>query len=339
MNPDSTFWRERRVLVTGCTGLAGAWAVRALLDHGAHVVGLVRDESTRSDLTASLDRIDVVRGRVEDYLSLERTLVEYEVRTVLHLAGQSLDAVARRAALSALETNVKGTWCLLEACRRSGLHPQVVVASSAGVYGPSGNSPVAEDAPLLATQPLETSKACADLLARCYGRTYGLPIAVVRCAELFGGGDLNWSRLVPGVIRAAVRGERPVVRTAAATPRHFLYVKDLAAALLHLAEALARRPGLAGEAFNLAGESPSTGPEVAQSLLRLLDVPSEVDLRPGDDAPAALDCDKAREVLGWSPHYGLEEALAETVLWYRIHFAMQGGADRPHAGQRRRRAA
>src|SRR5947209_13759615 len=190
MNPGDTFWRDRRVFVTGCTGLVGAWTTRRLLERGAHVVGLVRDRASGSELLRSglLDRMDVVHGELESEPLLERALAEYEIQTVLHLGAQTIVGIANRSPLSTFEANIKGTWCVLEAARRCGHNPQVVVASSDKAYGDQPALPYTEESPLLARHPYDVSKACADMLALTYAHTYGLAVCVSGCGTVYGGG-------------------------------------------------------------------------------------------------------------------------------------------------------
>ena len=208
------FWQDRRVLVTGCTGLVGSWTVKALLKRGAHVVGLIRDHVAGSELLRrnTLCRMDVVRGCIEDEAFLERVLAEYEIQTVFHLAAQAIVGTANRSPLSTFETNIKGTWCLLEAARRCGKAPDVIIASSDKAYGTHAELPYREDAPLLRSTRT-TSVRPADMLALTYHRTYGLPVCVTRCGNFYGGGDLNWNRIIPGTIRSIFRGERPILRS------------------------------------------------------------------------------------------------------------------------------
>jgi CDP-glucose 4,6-dehydratase len=324
------FWQDRRTFVTGCTGLVGAWTVRALLERGAHVVGLVRDQVPGSELHRGgyLDRIDVVRGRVEDYHLLERSLAEYEIQTVIHLAAQTIVGIANRSPLSTFETNVKGTWCLLEAARRCGTHPQVVVASSDKAYGEQPVLPYTEEAPLQGRHPYDASKSCTDILALTYHNTYRLPVCVTRCGNFYGGGDLNWNRIVPGTIRAVLRGERPVLRSDGSNVRDYFYVKDGAAAYLHLAECMAHRPEVVGHAFNFSTEIQVTVLELTRLILRLMGSDLEPDVRneARHEIPHQyLSAAKARAMLDWTPRYCLEEALQETIAWYRAYFA--GGRD------------
>jgi CDP-glucose 4,6-dehydratase len=320
------FWQDRRVLVTGCTGLVGAWAVRALLERGAHVVGLVRDRVAGSELFRAglAGRIDVVRGAVEDYALLERTLAEYEVQTVLHLAAQTIVGIANKSPLSTFETNIKGTWCLLEAARRCGFCPHVVVASSDKAYGEQAVLPYTEEAPLEGRHPYDASKACADVLALTYHHTYRLPVCVTRCGNFYGGGDLNWNRLVPGTVRSVLRGQRPVLRSDGTYVRDYFYVKDGAAAYLHLAECMAGRPEVHGQAFNFSTETQVTALGMVQTILRLMGSGLEPDVRgeaTGEIRHQYLSAARARRVLGWRPAYTLEDALRETIAWYTDYLA------------------
>jgi CDP-glucose 4,6-dehydratase len=297
-----------------------------LLDRGAQVVGLIRDWVTGSELVHSglVRRIGVVRGCVEDQPLLERALAEYEIQTVIHLAAQTIVGIANRSPLATFETNIKGTWCLLEAARRCGTAPQVIVASSDKAYGDQAALPYTEEAPLRGRHPYDASKACADVLALTYHQTYRLPVCVTRCGNFFGGGDLNWNRLVPGTIRSVLRGERPVVRSDGRSLRDYFYVKDGAAAYLHLAECMARRPEVVGQAFNFSSESPLAVREMVQRILGLMRSDLEPEVR--DEARHEirhqyLSAAKARRVLDWEPTYGLDEALGETIVWYRDYFA------------------
>src|SRR5262245_804553 len=326
MGAGNGFWRDRRVFVTGCTGLVGAWTVRALLDRGAHVVGLVRDHVPGSELLRGglAGRIDVVRGDVADYALLERALAEYEIETVIHLAAQTIVGIANRSPLSTFETNIKGTGGLLEAARRCGYAPQVVVASSDKAYGAQQVLPYTEDAPLEGRHPYDASKSCADILALTYHHTYRLPVCVTRCGNFFGGGDLNWNRIVPGTIRAVLRGERPVIRSDGRYVRDYFYVKDGAAAYLHLAECMARQPEVVGHAFNFSTEIQVTVLEMVRRIVGLMGSGLEPDVRGearNEIQHQYLSAAKARRMLAWEPRYSLDEALAETVGWYREYFA------------------
>jgi len=324
-NPDP-FWRDRRVFVTGGTGLVGAWTVRALLERGAHVVGLIRDQVPGSELVQGgwLDRMDVVYGCVENQPLLERILAEYEIQTVIHLAAQTIVGIANRSPLSTFETNIKGTWCLLEAARRCGTAPQVIIASSDKAYGEQSALPYVEDAPLMGRHPYDASKSCADILAQTYHHTYRLPVCVTRCGNFYGGGDLNWNRIVPGTIRSVLRGLRPVIRSDGKYIRDYFYVKDGAAAYLHLAECLARQPGVAGQAFNFSTETQVSVLDLVDHVLRLMGSSLQPEVRSeatNEIRNQYLSASKARRMLGWRPIYTLDQGLQETISWYQDYLA------------------
>ncbi|MCA1684729.1 MAG: GDP-mannose 4,6-dehydratase [Planctomycetia bacterium] len=316
------FWQDRPVLVTGGTGLVGGWLVRSLLDAGADVVCLVRDGVPRSGLVRGglVDRVTVVRGDVRDQALVERALGEYEAATVFHLAAQTIVGVANRNPVGTFEANVRGTWALLEACRRSPAVGQIVVASSDKAYGDQERLPYDESTPLRGNHPYDVSKACSDLIAHAYAVSYGLPVAVTRCGNFYGGGDLNWNRIVPGTIRSALRGRRPVIRSDGRYVRDYFYVEDGAAAYMRLAEALAADPDLRGEAFNFSNETQVTVLDLVQKVLALLGSDLECDVR--DEASNEirrqyLNAEKARRILGWRPLFTLDEGLKRTVAWYR----------------------
>ena len=316
------FWANRRVLVTGCTGFLGSWLTAELITRGADVVGLVRDGVWRSPfyLEGIASRVDIVRGSVEDGVAVERTLNEYESDTVFHLAAQTIVGAANRNPLSTFEANVKGTWVLLDACRRSPMVTRVVVASSDKAYGEQDHLPYTEDLPLLARHPYDVSKSCADLIATAYHHTYGTPVCVTRCGNLFGPGDLNFNRIVPGTIRSALLGERPVIRSDGSPVRDYVYVKDAVSAYLKLAEKM-DSPALHGRAFNIGTGEPVS---VLELTRRLLDAAGRPGLEPlvqdtarGEILRQYLSTADARDILGWTPSAGLDDRLRETVAWYR----------------------
>jgi CDP-glucose 4,6-dehydratase len=323
--PDPAFWSERSVGVTGATGFLGSHLTHRLVELGARVAILVRDAVPPAPLTAGWwSRVAAASGAVEDTGTVERLLGDYEVQTVFHLAAQTQVGVANRNPGATWEANVRGTWSLLEAVRRSPGVGQVVLASSDKAYGAQPQLPYSEDMPLLAVNPYDVSKACADLVATCYARTYATPVAITRCGNLFGPGDHNWQRLVPGTIRSLLRGERPVIRSDGTMTRDYLYAADAVLAYLQLAEALAGDASIAGEAFNFSTEQPLSVLELVARIQRAAGTHLEPDIR----ATASheidhqyLSAEKARRVLGWSPRHTLEEALAETVDWYRAQLA------------------
>lgn len=315
------FWRDRPVFVTGCTGLLGSWLTADLVEQGANVVGLVRDTVPRTNfLKLGLEnRITLVRGEVEDYFLLERILNEYEIEAVFHLAAQTIVTIANRNPVSTFETNIKGTWNLLEACRRSPTVKRIVVASSDKAYGDQDTLPYREDAPLQGAHPYDVSKSAADLLATSYWQTYRLPVCVTRCGNLFGGGDLNFNRIVPGTIRSALRNEPPIIRSDGTLKRDYFYVRDAAEAYLQLAEQMDTLR-CHGEAFNFSLERPMTVWEITEAVLAQM---NKADLKPkilneasGEILNQFLSAEKARRVLGWKPRYSLAEGLKETIQWY-----------------------
>lgn len=330
MSQANGFWQDRRVFVTGCTGLVGAWTVRALLERGAHVVGLVRDQVAGSELVRGglLERIDVVHGCVENQPLLERALGEYEIQTVMHLAAQTIVGIANRSPLSTFETNIKGTWCLLEAARRCGTTPQVIVASSDKAYGDQDMLPYTEEAPLEGRHPYDASKSCTDILALTYHHTYRLPVCVTRCGNFYGGGDLNWNRIVPGTVRSVLRNERPVIRSDGSYIRDYFYVKDGAAAYLHLAECMARQPEVVGHAFNFSTEMQVTVLQMVSRIMSLMASKLQPDVRgeaQNEIKHQYLSAAKARRMLAWEPRYSLDAALDETIAWYRHFLASPEG--------------
>jgi CDP-glucose 4,6-dehydratase len=318
----SPFWRDRPTLVTGGSGLLGSWLVERLLQLEADVVCLLRDWVPRSELVRRnhLERVAVVRGDVRDQDLMERALGEYEIRTVFHLAAQTTVGVANRNPVSTFDANIRGTWSLLEACRRSPLVAQILVASSDKAYGAHPKLPYTEDAPLQGRHPYDVSKSCADLIAQSYAVSYRTPVAVVRCGNLYGGGDLNWNRLIPGTIRSVLRGETPIIRSDGTCVRDYLYVEDGVSAYVQLAEALADRRELTGEAFNFGHNRPLSVRAVAEMLLALMkraDLGLDVRNEATNEIPDQyLDATKARTVLGWTPSCTVEQGLERTIHWY-----------------------
>lgn len=327
--PDGGFWSDRPVLVTGATGLVGSWLVKRLLAVGANVVCLVRDWVPESELTRArlIDRVQIARGDVRDQGLWERVLGEYEIDTVFHLAAQTIVNIANRNPISTFESNIQGTWCAMEACRRSPLVKQIVLASSDKAYGEQLSLPYSENTPLEGRHPYDVSKSCADLIAQAYAKTYALPVAVTRCGNFYGGGDLNWNRLVPDTIRSAFRGRRPVIRSDGKPTRDYFYVEDGAAAYLLLAERLAADGDLAGHAFNFSSELPITALEMVQRILIRMDIRLEPEIRneATNEIPNQfLSAQKARSRLGWEPLFELDAGLDRTIAWYREYFEHRG---------------
>ncbi len=327
----TNFWRDRPTLVTGATGLVGTWVVRRLLELEADVVCLLRDWVPDSELVQAelIGQTNLVRGDLQDQAVLERVLGEYEVDTVIHLAAQTIVGVANRNPISSFESNIAGTWRLLEACRRSPLVRQIVLASSDKAYGDQPVLPYTEATALNGRHPYDVSKACADLIAQSYAATYGTPVVITRCGNFFGGGDLNWNRLVPGTIRSVLRGQPPVIRSDGQYVRDYFYVEDGAAAYLMLAERLAANASLRGEAFNFSNETPVTVIDLVARILRMMGsrlVPEVRNEASNEIREQRLDATRARTELQWSPAFSLDAGLRRTIDWYRKAFEQQAAA-------------
>lgn len=326
------FWKEgRRVFVTGATGIVGSWLVKELLAHGAYVVALVLDADPQSELYRSGDiqRVSVVNGALEDFWTLERAINLYEIDTVFHLGAQTIVGVAHRFPLPTFEANIRGTYNLLETCRlHSNMVRRVVIASSDKAYGEQPLLPYTENMPLNGRHPYEVSKSCADLIAQSYHHTYGLPVVITRCGNVYGGGDLNWSRIVPGTIRSLLRGERPIIRSDGTYVRDYIYVKDVGRAYMQLAKCL-DDSRVQGEAFNFSTEKPMTVLELVNVIQKLMNCehikPDIRNCAEGEIRSQHLSAEKARTILKWEPEFDLESGLRETIAWYRGFFTGETG--------------
>jgi CDP-glucose 4,6-dehydratase len=325
------FWRGRNVFVTGATGLLGSWVVSELVAQGANIVALVRDRVPFS-LLYSLGlhkKICSVSGEIEDYAKLERALAEYEIEVVFHLAAQTQVLIANRSPLSTFESNIRGTYMLLEACRHHKLTKAVVVASSDKAYGEAEKLPYDETTPLRGAHPYDVSKSCADLIAKSYGLSFGAPVCVTRCGNLYGGGDLNFARIIPGTIRSVHQNQAPVIRTDGTPRRDYFYVRDAVLAYMLLAEKMVTEEKRA-EAYNFSSDTPLSALEITSHILRLM---GRDDLNPvirgengGEIKDQWLSSKKARRELGWAPKFTLDEGLRMTIDWYLAYFA-----DDPHS--------
>jgi CDP-glucose 4,6-dehydratase len=332
----NSFWRDRSVFVTGGTGLLGSWLVKQLIDAGANVVCLVRDWVPQSELVRSrrIEQVTTVRGDILDRELIERTLGEYEVEVVFHLAAQTIVGIANRNPISTFSTNIEGTWNLLEACRRSPQVASIVVASSDKAYGDQEHLPYNETMPLQGRHPYDVSKSCADLIAQTYAASYNLPVAITRCGNFYGGGDLNWNRVVPGTIRSVIRGERPIVRSDGNFVRDYFYIEDGAAAYMLLAERLASDATLRGQAFNFSNESQVSVIDMVDLILRKMMSalrPEVLNQASNEIRHQYLSAERARSVLDWRPQFTLESGLDRTLAWYREFLGAP--AAKAHAGR------
>ena len=318
------FWTDRPVFVTGATGLLGSHLTRELVERGADVVCLVRDSVSRSYFhkLGLEEKVAIVRGQLEDYALLERAINEYEIEAVFHLGAQTIVGTANRNPLATFEANIRGSYNLLEACRRNAKKvKRIMVASSDKAYGAQPKLPYDEDSPLEGRFPYDCSKSCTDLITRSYFESYGVPACVTRCGNLYGAGDLNWNRLVPGTIRSALRGERPLIRSDGTFVRDYFYVEDAVAAYLELAENM-DRPEIVGQAFNFSDDKPLS---VVQMVDVILEACRRKDLQPVIQGEASneipeqfLSSAKAQRLLGgWKPRFGMKEALPRAIAWYR----------------------
>jgi len=317
------FWSHRRVFITGATGLVGSWLARDLVESGVYVVALVRDWDPLSEFMRSgtVHKTAVVNGSLQDYATLERAISEHEIDTVFHLGAQALVGTAYRSPLITFESNIRGTYNVLEACRvHAGLVKTVVIASSDKAYGECQDLPYSEDMAPLGRHPYDVSKSCADLLAQAYFRTYSLPVVIARCGNIYGGGDLNWSRIIPGTIRSLIQSEPPLIRSDGTMIRDYIYIKDIIRAYKLIAEA-SERSEIMGEAFNFGPQEPISVSEVVDLLRNLME---RQDLCPIilNQAKAEIPCqylsaEKAAGLLNWRPKHSLESGLHETINWYR----------------------
>jgi len=321
-----TFWRDRNVFVTGCTGLLGSWLTGFLVERKANVVGLIRDSVPRSNLRGrQLDEmINVVRGDVENYPLMERILNEYEIDTVFHLAAQTIVTIANRNPLSTFEANIKGTWNILEACRKSPTVTRIIVASSDKAYGDQLQLPYDEQTPLEGRHPYDVSKSCSDLICRAYYETYGLPVCVTRCGNFYGGGDLNFNRIVPGTIRSIIKGEAPVIRGDGKSIRDYFYIEDGAMAYMTLAEKMENQR-VRGEAFNFSNELQISVLDMVNLIIEKMGgelKPVIMNKASNEIVHQSLSAKKAHEMLDWHPYYALNDSLIKTIDWYKGFFEM-----------------
>lgn len=321
----NNFWEDRRVFVTGGSGFIGGWLIQALVQQGADVVALVRDWVPQSTLLKEdfSKHVTIVRGDLNSFPLLERIIAEYQIQSVIHLAAQTIVPIANKSPMSTFESNVMGTCQLLEAVRMTGIVDSVVVASSDKAYGDAPKLPYAETMPLAAVYPYDVSKACSDMIAHSYAKTFDLPIAITRCGNFFGGGDLNWNRIVPGTIRSAIRGNSPVIRSDGTLIRDYIYVEDAVDAYLTLSQKLSENPKLSGEAFNFSNETQASVKDLTSMILSMINSelkPQVLGENHGEIKAQFLDATKAKQKLDWCARHGLKDGLSKTIRWYQNYF-------------------
>ncbi|WP_162103001.1 MULTISPECIES: GDP-mannose 4,6-dehydratase [Bacillus] len=319
-----SFWKNKNVFVTGCTGLLGSYLVKELIEQGANVTGLVRDHVPQSNLYQGehIKKMNIVRGSLEDMAVMERALGEYEIDTVFHLAAQAIVGVANRNPISTFEANILGTWNILEACRKHPLIKRVIVASSDKAYGDQENLPYDENMPLQGKHPYDVSKSCADLISHTYFHTYGLPVCITRCGNLYGGGDLNFNRIIPQTIQLVLNGEAPEIRSDGTFVRDYFYIEDAVQAYLLLAEKMEEN-NLAGEAFNFSNEIQLTVLELVEKIMKKMNSnlkPKVLNQGSNEIKHQYLSAEKARKLLNWTPAYTIDEGLEKTIEWYTEFF-------------------
>ncbi len=313
-------------MITGATGLVGSWLARRLVEKGSSVVALIRDADPQSEFIKSglYKSSTLVLGELVNFKSIERAVNEHEIDTVFHLGAQTIVGTALRSPLSTFESNIRGSYHLLEACRRHGsLVQRIVIASSDKAYGSSDILPYTEEMPLCGKHPYDVSKSCTDLLAFSYSHTYGLPLAIARCGNIFGGGDLNWSRLIPGTIRSFYLNEAPIIRSDGTFTRDYVFIDDVVDAYLLLAQSV-HRENVQGAAFNFGPNAPASALEVVLMIQRLMNKPTIhpqiLNTAKAEIHDQSLNSQKAAETFGWRPKHTLEKGLIETIRWYENYF-------------------
>jgi CDP-glucose 4,6-dehydratase len=326
----SSFWADRTVFVTGGTGLLGSWLIHDLVEKKANVVALVRDNVPHSNINREkiLTNIITVRGDLENYPLIERILHEYEIETVFHLGAQTLVTIANNHPVGTFKANIEGTWNILEASRKTPSVERIVVASSDKAYGDQPILPYNEKTPLQGRHPYDVSKSCADLICQSYANTYHVPVCVTRCGNFFGGGDLNFNRIIPGTIKSVLLNKPPVIRSDGSNKRDYFYILDGVYSYELLAEKMENRK-IHGEAYNFSNETPQTVLDVVNKILHLM----KSDLKPIIENKATneikdqyLDSSKAARELKWKPKFDFDSALNDTIIWYNNFFKDLGYA-------------
>lgn len=317
-------WKNAHVLITGADGFIGSWIAKELINQGAEAYTILRDIKRQSNLDVLniKDKINIINGDLINLDVCTRVMNEYEIDTCFHIAAQAIVGAANRSPLSTFESNIKGTWNILESARLSKFITGIVVASSDKAYGVQDKLPYTEESPLIGFYPYDASKACADILARCYFKTYGLPISVTRNANTYGGGDLNFSRLIPDTVRSILNNVQPVIRSDGTPERDYMYIKDSVDAYLTLASNL-KRKDIQGEAFNFGSGKPVSVINLYNKIIKLMGkdvIPKILGAAKNEIDRQFLSIEKAKRLLKWEPKYSLDEGLKETIEWYKDFF-------------------
>lgn len=319
------FWKNKNVFITGVNGFVGSHLTESLIEKKANITALIKEEIPNSYiiLSKTIDKVNVVRGSLVDYELIKKTVDENNIEVCFHLGAQAIVTIANKKPLPTFESNIKGTWNLLEACRLSKTIKRIVIASSDKAYGDQEKLPYTEESPLLGLHPYDASKACTDILARTYFHSYNLPLAVVRCGNIYGPGDLNFSRIIPDTIRSLLKNQEPIIRSDGTPKRDYIYIKDVSNAYILLAKNLHREDVL-GEAFNFGNNNPISVLDLVNKIIKI----SGKDLKPkilgkgvlkGEIKNQYLAIEKARKVLNFEPAYSLEHGLKITWEWYKEH--------------------
>jgi len=321
------FWKDKNVFVTGATGLLGSWLTETLVLAGSHVIVLVRDWVPESLFVSqeTFQHVTIVRGDLCDLDVVERIINEYEIDTVFHLGAQTIVQTANRSPLSSFESNIKGTWIVLEACRHVCTVKRIVIASTDKAYGTQKILPYSEEMPLLAEHPYDVSKACADMIAHSYHVTYGLPVAITRCGNIYGGGDLNFNRIIPGTIKSLLNNERPIIRSDGMYIRDYIYIMDIIAGYMLLAENLHRQE-IQGESFNFSTNNRLSVLELVKQITGLMNSSLQPDVQniaKAEIKAQYLSSEKAAQLLGWKAQYDIRDGLKDTIAWYTHFFKKQ----------------
>lgn len=326
---NNTFWEGKHIFITGATGLLGSWLVAELVKLRANVTALMRDYVPNSLLITSgnIQKINVVNGNLENYHIIERALNEYEIDTVFHIGAQAIVSTANRSPLSTFESNIKGTWNVMEACRNSKLVKRIIVASSDKAYGTHAELPYTEDTPLRGEYPYDLSKSCADLIAQCYHKTYGLPVVITRCGNIYGGGDLNFNRIIPETIKAVLYNQQPIIRSDGTFIRDYIYVEDIVECYLLLAENIENeetKDKVVGNAFNISTSNKINVLDLVRLILKLMESDLNykiLNIVKGEIKSQYLSSKKINDVLKWQPKYDIEFGLKKTIEWYKKFFS------------------